>query len=38
MMESDAERCRYLARRLPEATVIHADATSRAEMEEARSR
>ncbi|MCA8985243.1 MAG: Trk system potassium transporter TrkA [Planctomycetaceae bacterium] len=36
MMESDAERCRYLARRLPEATVIHADATSRAEMEEAR--
>lgn len=36
LMESDETRCEYLARRLPEATVLHADATRRAEMEEAR--
>ena len=36
LMESDSDRCHYLAQRLPEATVLHADATSRAEMEDAR--
>lgn len=36
LMEADENRCHYLARRLPEATVLHADATSRAEMEDAR--
>ncbi len=36
LMETDEERCHYLARRLPKATVLHADATSRAEMEDAR--
>lgn len=36
LMESDEERCHYLARRLPNTTILHADATSRAEMEEAR--
>lgn len=36
LMETDEERCHYLARRLPEATILHADATSRAEMEDAR--
>lgn len=36
LMEADARRCEYLAQRLKSATVLHADATRRSEMEEAR--
>ncbi len=36
IMESDHERCEYLARSLPKATILLADATSQAEMREAR--
>ena len=36
LMEADATRCQYLAERLDKTTVLHADATRRSEMEEAR--
>ncbi len=36
LLEADAERCEYLAQRLPKVTVLNADATRRNEMEEAR--
>lgn len=36
LMESNAERCEFLARQLEEVTVLHADATRLSEMEEAR--
>ncbi|MCG6157864.1 Trk system potassium transporter TrkA [Rubinisphaera margarita] len=36
IMEVDEERCHELARQLPEATILHANATSQAEMREAR--
>jgi trk system potassium uptake protein TrkA len=36
LMEANAERCEYLAQRLPETTVLHADVTRQAEMQEAR--
>ncbi|MFT5326574.1 MAG: trk system potassium uptake protein TrkA [Planctomycetaceae bacterium] len=36
LMEADAERCEYLAQRLPNTTVLHADVTRQAEMQEAR--
>jgi trk system potassium uptake protein len=36
LMESDEQRCQYLAQRLPNTTVLHADATRQAEMQEAR--
>ena len=36
LMESDEERCKYLAERLANTTVIHADATRQVEMQEAR--
>lgn len=36
LMEEDASRCEYLARRLEGTTVLKADATKRSEMEEAR--
>lgn len=36
LMEADAERCEYLAQRLPDTTVLHADVTRQAEMQEAR--
>lgn len=36
VMESEKERCDELARRLDDTTVLHADATRRSEMEEAR--
>ncbi|MEZ6144192.1 MAG: NAD-binding protein [Planctomycetaceae bacterium] len=36
MLEADPARCEYLAKRLPEVTVLNADATWRSEMEEAR--
>jgi len=36
IMEADEERCQYLARRLSKTTVLHAEATRRSEMEEAR--
>jgi trk system potassium uptake protein len=36
LMEADADRCEYLAQRLPGTTVLHADVTRQAEMQEAR--
>ncbi len=36
LMEADADRCHFLAERLHETTVLHADATRQAEMQEAR--
>jgi len=36
LLESDAERCQFLAEKLDGITVVHADVTRRAEMEEAR--
>lgn len=36
LMEADAERCEYLAQRLTDTTVLHADVTRQAEMQEAR--
>ena len=36
ILEADGSRCEYLAEKLNETTVLHADATSRSEMEEAR--
>ncbi|MDA1017121.1 MAG: Trk system potassium transporter TrkA [Planctomycetota bacterium] len=36
LMEADADRCQYLAGRLDKTTILHADATRRSEMEEAR--
>ena len=36
MLESDAERCQVIARKLPEVMVYNIDATSRTELEEAR--
>lgn len=36
LMEADEERCHYLSERLDKTTVLHADATRRSEMEEAR--
>lgn len=36
LMEADAERCDYLAQRLPDTTVLHADVTRQVEMQEAR--
>jgi trk system potassium uptake protein TrkA len=36
LMEANAERCEYLAQRLPDTTVLHADVTRQAEMQEAR--
>lgn len=36
LMEADSDRCEYLASKLPETTVLHADATRQAEMQEAR--
>jgi trk system potassium uptake protein len=36
LMEADAERCDYLAQRLPGTTVLHADVTRQVEMQEAR--
>jgi len=36
LMEADAERCEYLAQRLPDTTVLHADVTRQVEMQEAR--
>ncbi|MGZ0164032.1 MAG: Trk system potassium transporter TrkA [Planctomycetales bacterium] len=36
LMEANAERCEYLAQRLPGTTVLHADVTRQAEMQEAR--
>lgn len=36
IMEADEERCRYLARRLSKTTILHAEATRRSEMEDAR--
>jgi len=36
LLESDVDRCEYLASSLPNTTVLHADTTSRAELEEAR--
>ena len=36
IMESNQERCEYLARSLPKATILLADATSQQEMREAR--
>ena len=36
LMEADPDRCEYLARRLTSTTILHADATRQAEMQEAR--
>jgi len=36
LLEADAERCEYLAARLKDTTILHADVTRRTEMEEAR--
>ena len=36
LLEQDAERCDFIAERLPGCTVLHADVKSRADMEEAR--
>jgi len=36
LMEADVKRCEYLAERLAHSTVLHADATRRSEIEEAR--
>ena len=36
LMESDEERCQVLSRNLGQTTVLHADATSRAQLEEER--
>ncbi|MCA8989968.1 MAG: Trk system potassium transporter TrkA, partial [Planctomycetaceae bacterium] len=36
IMEMDEERCHYLAKHLPDCTILHANATSQAEMREAR--
>lgn len=36
LMEADADRCEYLAQRLPDTTVLHADVTRQVEMQEAR--
>ncbi len=36
LLESDPERCQYLAGKLPHCTVLNADTTNRSEMEEAR--
>lgn len=36
LLESDPERCDYIAERLPRATVLHADVKSKADLEEAR--
>lgn len=36
LMEADAERCEYIAQRLPDTTVLHADVTRQVEMQEAR--
>lgn len=36
VLESDAERCDYIAERLPRTTVLHADVKSKADLEEAR--
>lgn len=36
VMESDADRCDYIAERLPKTTVLHADVKSKADLEEAR--
>ncbi|MCA9115141.1 MAG: Trk system potassium transporter TrkA [Planctomycetaceae bacterium] len=36
LMEADGDRCRYLADRLDQTTILHADATRQTEMEEAR--
>lgn len=36
LMEADADRCEYLAQRLPGTTVLHADVTRQVEMQEAR--
>ena len=36
LMEADETRCEYLAQKLDATTVLHADATRRSEMEEAR--
>jgi trk system potassium uptake protein TrkA len=36
LMEANADRCEYLAQRLPGTTVLHADVTRQAEMQEAR--
>jgi len=36
VLESDLERCNYIAERLPRCTVLHADVKSKADLEEAR--
>ena len=36
LMEAEAERCEYLAQRLPGTTILHADVTRQDEMQEAR--
>jgi trk system potassium uptake protein TrkA len=36
LLESDVERCEYVAERLPKTTVLHADIKSLADLEEAR--
>lgn len=36
VLESDADRCEYIAERLPKTTVLHADVKSKADLEEAR--
>ena len=36
ILENDAERCDFIAERLPNATVLHADVKVRADLEEAR--
>ena len=36
VLESDLERCNYIAERLPRSTVLHADVKSKADLEEAR--
>lgn len=36
LMEADADRCEYLSQRLPGTTVLRADVTRQAEMQEAR--
>ena len=36
LMETDKDRCQYLAQRLANTTILHADATRQAEMQEAR--
>ena len=36
ILEHNAERCEFIAERLPKSTVLHADVKSRADLEEAR--